>query len=178
MADIFRSKEVYKHIPREEYGEEKIIPVQGVYVAGEYRPPYYAEPGIAIISFDTTNPTVVDYTDDVINVDAGPTVVVFDMKSTFSFDSIRYTTEDSGSTPSPTAVVFDVRSPAFNFGCSRYETEYVNATSSPTTVAFDIRSPGFSLGCTRQDKVSTQFSPDAAVTLESITSDPATISNL
>ena len=39
--DVFKSKEVYKHVIAN--GEHKLIPVSGMYVASEYRAPYFID---------------------------------------------------------------------------------------------------------------------------------------
>ena len=59
MAYIIKSDEVYKHIK----GKHKIVPVQGVYVTGEHRPPYYNEAGVHILSLSTQPATVNDFKD-------------------------------------------------------------------------------------------------------------------
>ena len=43
MANVFRSKEVYKHLKYDLHDRNEIVAVQGVYVSGEYRPPYYLQ---------------------------------------------------------------------------------------------------------------------------------------
>lgn len=74
MANIFRSKEVYKKLSTKVVNDEtnstlykpfndgKIVAVRGMYVTGEYRPPYYNTPGIHITDIRSTIPKIVDYT--------------------------------------------------------------------------------------------------------------------
>ena len=44
MAEVFKSQEVYKHVNYDLHDRNEMIAVRGVYVTGEYRPPYYNEP--------------------------------------------------------------------------------------------------------------------------------------
>lgn len=61
MANTFRSKEVYKKIPKEVHDRNTMVAVYGVYVSGQYRPPYYANNGITISGMSCTKATIVDY---------------------------------------------------------------------------------------------------------------------
>lgn len=63
MANIFKSKEVYKHVTTEPYngGQHKLIPVRGVYVANVYRPPYCIDHTLEITNIENSFATVEDY---------------------------------------------------------------------------------------------------------------------
>lgn len=75
MANIFRSKDVFKRVPGIPSHDDPLRVVKGMYVVGEYNPPYYINSGITISNINTTKATVVDYTqknadsnDNVVNV--------------------------------------------------------------------------------------------------------------
>lgn len=63
MANIFKSKEVYKHVNTEPYngGQHKLIPVRGVYVANVYRPPYCIDHTLEITNIENSFATVEEY---------------------------------------------------------------------------------------------------------------------
>ena len=61
MANVFRSKEVYKNFRYDIDKTKKVVAVQGVYVASEYRPPYYNEPGIHIYEISGQHCTIADF---------------------------------------------------------------------------------------------------------------------
>jgi hypothetical protein len=63
MANIFKSKEVYKHVTTEPHngGQHKLIPVRGVYVANVYRPPYYIDHTLEITNIENSYVTVDEY---------------------------------------------------------------------------------------------------------------------
>lgn len=62
MANIFRSKEVYKRMPGVPAENNPLRPVQGMYVVGDWRPPYYILSGLHISDIKTTKATVVNFT--------------------------------------------------------------------------------------------------------------------
>lgn len=62
MANIFRSKEVYKRIPGVPSDQNPLRVVRGVYVTGPYRAPYYIDTCTHVKSITTTKATVVNYT--------------------------------------------------------------------------------------------------------------------
>ena len=129
MANIFRSKEVYKKVNKNEssYDRDVLIPVgepakpnseYGVYVAGEYRPPYYTD-GLTILGFSSEHVHVVDYI-----------------------------------------------------------TDYKNTAKEPTTIAFGFSSPPLSFSFKRNVTDELINQPEPGIQLESITSDPAVITNV
>ena len=63
MANVFRSKEVYKHLKYDLHDRNEMVPVQGVYISGEYRPPYYNDPCIHIYEISSQNAKVDSFQD-------------------------------------------------------------------------------------------------------------------
>ena len=98
MANVFRSKEVFKHPNKNLHGRNEIIPVRGVYVSGEYKPPYYSESGLRITEINSTHAKVVDFTtksqssgyDNVLRL------LTFDIDNTCP-DFVQYTTASASS---------------------------------------------------------------------------------
>ena len=62
MANIFRSKDIYKRAPKIPSSEDPLRIVKGLYVVGDYKPPYYIGPCLHITDIKTNKATVVDYT--------------------------------------------------------------------------------------------------------------------
>ena len=68
MANTFRSKEVYKKLRKEVHNRHTMVAVEGVYVSGEYRPPYYANMGVTITDIQCNKASVVSYEDDILDI--------------------------------------------------------------------------------------------------------------
>ena len=62
VANIFNSKEVYKRIPKVSSKDNPLRKVRGMYVTGDYRPPYYIDSSLHIMEINTNKPTIVDFT--------------------------------------------------------------------------------------------------------------------
>lgn len=180
MADIFRSKEVYKHAPKEEGGQERIIPVKGVYVTGEYRPPYYAENGIQITMFDSGRATVVDYTSTYLDTTTSEGMYVYDLKATRGvYYFTRYTRDSDETSPSDGMYVYDLGATVGDYSMLRYTRAYYETTPSDGMYVYDLGAETGTISRVVAYTIDTaQFSPDAAVTLEGLTSTVATIENV
>ena len=74
MSNIFRSKEIYKRIPGVSSDNNPLRAVQGMYVSGEYRPPYYIDGFVRVSKINTTKPKIVDYTAVTKDLTADPIV--------------------------------------------------------------------------------------------------------
>lgn len=70
MANIFKSKEVYKHVNTEPYngGQHKLIPVRGVYVANVYRPPYCIDHTLEITNIENSVADIEEYQETPVTV--------------------------------------------------------------------------------------------------------------
>ena len=90
---ISNAKEIYHKLPRDGTGTSKIVPVRGVYVTGEYKPPIYSDPSIQLQNISTGPSTIRDWIETRISItDIKTTHHIYDISvdSTFSFDT--YTT--------------------------------------------------------------------------------------
>ena len=155
MANVFRSKEVYKKIGKHDniYGIDIIVPVGehdhpggGMYVTGEYRPPYYTD-GLTLESISSTPATITP----LITID--------------------------GRSLSPTTVVFGFTSDPCDWNVERYGRDFYDTYTDISMVTF-----GFEYGLNDIDPVhnptlNLNNQPEPAITLEGISSDPATIVN-
>ena len=57
MANVFRSKEVLKKT-HDIHGDDVVVPVYGVYVSGEYTPPYYVNPALHLTNISSVKASV------------------------------------------------------------------------------------------------------------------------
>ena len=188
MANIFRSKEVYKKLGKNEssYDRDVLIPVgepfkanaeYGIYVAGEYRPPYYTD-GLTISNISSEHVTVVDYIDEYKSVKT-PTTVAFDFKSVHAdFQFLRYTKESYNVSPTPTVSAFGFVSNPCTFNAYRYGRDYKNITPTPTTVAFGFTENAATFTNKKQYKDQLNNQPEPGIQLEGITSQQATVTNI
>lgn len=93
MPNIFKSKEVYKHLAvTSERPPGKMVPVQGLYVSGEHRPPYYTEGLVHITGLTSTPGSAVSFK-NVSRTDEDGCVKVIDFTiDTGSISITNYTT--------------------------------------------------------------------------------------
>lgn len=115
MSNIFRSSEIYKHIKRNVYDSEKIVPVRGVYVAGVYTPVFCNDHGITIVQLTSTPARVdefgtkeTDYDKDSCNV------IGMDFNTDNPLDITYYTrkqSEDDSTDANICDISFDVTNP-------------------------------------------------------------------
>ena len=99
MANVFRSKEVYKHLKYDLHDRNTIVPVQGVYVSGEYRPPYYNNPVLMIYEMSSQPAKIDDFQDVSRSSDEDTVVKILDFSADFlqpSFDFYKTISESSG----------------------------------------------------------------------------------
>lgn len=175
MANVFRSKEVFKKIPKDDDEDHKIIPVRGVYVTGEYTPPYYTEFGITLKSIDSTYPDINDFTTE--SEEASDSVIgLLDFDSPFcSFECIRFKTESVDASPTNTIGLLNFDCNINSFQVYRFETDKVDTPDS-TVGLLNFECP-IGIQFTRQTSSHKSNTPMPILRLTNLTSEPATISN-
>lgn len=143
MPNIFKSKEIFKHVIRN--GSHELIPVRGVYVAGTYRPPYLIDQNIDITYIGGrpaaitpySKVTVTFYNDCVIPnmelIPAPPTIKWYTIASTNAYsDTIKPT------------LTFESQSPNviwYTTGSSNFYNDIVKCNmefSSESTITYDL----------------------------------------
>ena len=82
------AKEIYYHF-RDEHGESKVVPVRGVYVTGEFKPPAYFEPILRLVEVKTKPPLIEDYIETNLTHLSSTTHHLYDISinSAFTFDT-------------------------------------------------------------------------------------------
>lgn len=91
MANIFRTKEVYKRLKGVPNDQNPLRAVRGVYVCGYSTKPYYISPTLRISDIQTTKATVVNYTTKNENAyEDSYNIAMTDINSN-EFTVVRYT---------------------------------------------------------------------------------------
>jgi len=91
MANIFRSKEIYKKTVNQD-NENKIYEIRGLYVVGDYSPATYKNPLTCIVDILSNKANVVDFTikNEELQSDHVLNIVNFDMDPDDSPAIVRY----------------------------------------------------------------------------------------
>lgn len=177
MGNIFRSNEVYKHTKTIINGHHQIIPVRGVYITGEYRPPYYNEPGIHITSITSTSPTIRDFT-DVERSDEDGMVKVLNFSVTRSEPTITNYTVNTVSSGEDTMTKLLEFSVTYNQPSYEWYTSATQNAGEDTMVKlleFTVTRNGIQpITYTTSRQHST---PESMLRLTSLRTEPATIEN-
>jgi hypothetical protein len=178
MANVFRSKEVYKNFRYDIDKTKKVVAVQGVYVASEYRPPYYNEPGIHIYEISGQHCTIADFKTEEAETQGMKTagMYMFDItESAYTLE--RYSTQSKDATPTETAgmYMFDITESAYTL--ERYEKDYIDTKGMETAgmYMFDIVDSGYRLDI--YGKKSSNSTPEPILRLSSLTSEACVVEN-
>ena len=132
MANVFRSKEVYKHLKYNLHDRNEIVPVQGVYVSGEYRPPYYNNPVLMIYEMSSQPAKVDDFQDVNRSADEDTVVKILDFSVNFQTPSITNYTAASESSGEDTVVkILDFSVNFLQPSFTHYNRKQTNMTPEP-----------------------------------------------
>jgi len=190
MANIFRSKEVYKKVGKQEssYDRDVLIPVgedfkpdseYGIYVAGEYRPPYYTD-GLTILGFSSNPALIVDYTSEYKypTADEGSFIYDFDVTGS-AFDIERYEREYITLPPDEGSFIYDFGVTGSTFDIERFQKDYEYPPADEGSFIYDFNVVTTATRVEQSRWYDTLINqPEPGIQLESITSDPAVITNV
>ena len=101
MANIFRSKDIYKRAPKIPSSEDPLRIVKGLYVVGDYKPPYYIGPCLHITDIKTNKATVVDYTTKSMSYEDHVVNLIGINADTSPLDIVYFSTKRYPSNPEP-----------------------------------------------------------------------------
>ena len=148
MANVFRSKEVYKNFRYDIDKTKKVVAVQGVYVASEYRPPYYNEPGIHIYEISGQHCTIADFKTEEAETQGMKTAGMY---------------------------MFDITESAYTL--ERYEKDYIDTKGMETAGMYmlGIVDSGYRLDI--YGKKSSNSTPEPILRLSSLTSEACVVEN-
>ena len=128
MGQIFKSKEVYKHLKYALHNRHEMVPVQGVYVSGEYRPPYYNDPILRIYTVSTQPATVVDFQDVAQSSGVDSMVKIVDFKAERLIPTItNYSTAEQNAGEDSMVKIVDFKAERLIPQCQWYESKSQNA---------------------------------------------------
>lgn len=108
MANIFNSKEVYKRIPKVSSKDNPLRKVRGMYVTGDYRPPYYIDSSLHIMEINTNKPRIVDFTQVTKPTYDDSTVSLLDLSCNWDLKFNRYTRATGSVTDDSTVSLLDL----------------------------------------------------------------------
>lgn len=178
MANVFRSKEVYKHLKYNLHDRNEIVPVQGVYVSGEYRPPYYNNPVLMIYEMSSQPAKVGDFQDVNRSTDEDTVVKVLDFSVDFKPVNItNYTaaSESSGDDAVVKILDFSVNflQPSFDF----YKTISESSGDDAVVKVLDFSTTFLQPSFTYYNQKQTNMTPEPMLRLSTLTSGKATVEN-
>ena len=108
MPDIINNaKEVYYSF-RDDRGDRHMVPVRGVYVTGEYKPPSYIEPMLRLVSIKTTHPKIEEYTEVSKSHTSDTTHHLYDVDIDDIFRIDWYSSKSTSNTDDTTHHLYDV----------------------------------------------------------------------
>lgn len=173
MANIFRSKDIFKRAPGIPVEENPLRQVNGVYVVGDYKPPYYINSGVLISKIDTNRATVVDYTEKKVNASDSSTVGILSIDATSATVDV-YTRKYTNASDSSTVAVLAVDCNSVDV--LQYTKKYDNASDCSTVAIL-----GFDVTASELIKYSTykqRTTPEPMLRIKSITTTKANISDI
>ena len=148
MANIFRSKEVYKHLKYDLHNRNEMVAVQGVYITGEYRPPYYNEPCVHIYEI------------------SGQHCIVANFES-----------EEVDTSPSATSGMYKFGLSQSTYNINRYGNEHIDISSTETSGMYKFGMDFVGYMKTYYSTQSEESTPEPTLRLSSLTSENCVITN-
>lgn len=178
MSNVFKTNEVYKHLKHGFKPQETITPVRGVYVSGEYRPPYYNDGVVVIVDFQATPAIAASFKSEYTELGPIQTSGMYQINvSTPTLHIQRYTREFKELDPIETSGMYkmDVSSPVLYV--SRYERDYDKTYDLDVCGMYqlDVSDPTFHL--TRYYKDYGNSTPEPILRITGITTAACTVEN-
>lgn len=178
MADVFKSQEVYKHVNYNLHDRNEMIAVRGVYVTGEYRPPYYNEPILALSYLTGINATVVDFQDGAVSNGEDPMYKMLDFVITdFPVTPTFYTVGSANAGEDSIYKMLDFVITAMQPTCEFYETKSQSAGEDSMYKMLDFIIDFSQPGMTIYPSIYQNSTPEYGLGLSFIRTDIAVIEN-
>ena len=178
MANIFRSKEVYKHLKYDLHNRNEMVAVQGVYITGEYRPPYYNEPCVHIYEISGQDCIVANFESEEVDTSPSETSGMYKFglsQSTYNIN--RYGNEhiDISSTETSGMYKFGLSQSTYNI--NRYGNEHIDTSPSETSGMYKFGMDFVGYMKTYYSTQSEESTPEPTLRLSSLTSENCVITN-
>ena len=171
MSNIFRSKEIYKRIPGVSSDNNPLRAVQGIYVSGEYRPPYYIDGFIQINRVKTNKATITDYTQDTQSLKNDPVINVTEISAKKNVDVVYYT---RATVSAPNEPVINVTDISANMAEIIYFTQDTKPSTEPVINVTEI-SAKKDVDIVYFKRISFNTNPDHSIRISKVSTTKATI---
>lgn len=177
MANVFRSKEVYKHLKYNLHDRNEIVPVQGVYVSGEYRPPYYNNPTIRIYAIESEDCLVENFYTDSVDIHISETTGIYNFGLDDPVFTIqRYSAQYLDTDIQKTCGIYGIDFADPTFTITRYGREYQDFTDNTAGIyGISLQTPTTTFE--RYSQQTNGSTPEPILRLSTLTSDKATVEN-
>lgn len=189
MSNIFRSKEVFKKLSTVTKNDEtnskyyqpfedgkSIVKVRGVYVTGEYRPPFYIDSGLTINSIESNQVNIVNYTKEDIELEPDGVLNITDINSHDDLVITPYTVSELELKPDGVLNIIDVSSPD-ELNVFWYSHIEVNTDPSGVLNITDINSYN-DLAIAFYDEENHETAPEPCLRITSISTNTALVENI
>lgn len=178
MANVFRSKEVYKHMKYDLHDKHAIVAVQGVYITSEYRPPYYNEPGILIYEISGQHCTAVDFKTEEVNTQGMETAGMYKIDISEPIYSLqRYSIEYKDTTGMETAGMYKIDISNSSYTLQRYEKDYIDTSGMETAGMYKMMLDGLGYFPTKYLPQANNSTPEPILRFSSFTSENCVVEN-
>ena len=178
MGSVFKSKEVYKKLKYDLHNRNEMVAVRGVYISGEYRPPYYNDTGIHIYQLTSDHTVVVDFRTEEVNASSTDVGGAYNVALSPSvFDIQRYSRESTDASPTETAGCYKFGVTASTYSINRYEKDYDDASPTETAGCYKLGliSSGYTM--TRYYTSEGSSTPEPTLQITSLVSEPCVVTN-
>ena len=173
MSNIFRSKEIYKRIPGVSSDNNPLRAVQGMYVSGEYRPPYYIDGFVQVSNIKTKKATIKNYTQAEKSLRNDPVINVTDISAKKNVDVVYYTRATVSAPKEPVINVTDISA---NMAEIIYFTQDTKPSTDPVINVTDI-SAKKNVDIVNYKITCINTNPDHSVRVSKISTTKATITS-
>lgn len=178
MANVFRSKEVYKHLKYDLHNRNEMVAVQGVYISGEYRPPYYNEPGIYIYEISGQHCNIADFKTEEVDITISETAGMYKFELSQSVYNIqRYTSESKDISATETSGMYKFGMTPTSYNVNRYEKDFIDVSTTETSGMYKFGAYFAGYVKTRYPTQRTGSTPEPILRLSSLTSENCVITN-
>ena len=178
MADVFKSQEVYKHVNYNLHDRNEMIAVRGVYVTGEYRPPYYNEPTLKISYIQSINPTIVNFETEESETTTPQTTGMYKFAvSGSTYDIQRYSSESVDASNAQTVGMYNFNVSATSYVIDRYGKDYIDASNAQTVGMYNFAVSNTQYQIIRSPIIHTNSTPEYGLGLSFLRTDSATVEN-
>lgn len=176
--NVFRTKEIYKHIPYDVHNKNEIVPVRGVYVSGEYSPPYYNEPCILVTQLSSQHATVDDFETDQFDISPTETSGLYNIGLTASTYTLqRYERNWEDISPTKTSGLYNISATSSTYTLQRYEKDIDDISPTETSGLYNIGIKSSTYVKTTFSVLKTSSTPEPILRITNLSSEDCTVTD-